>query len=291
MFALISIALLMIDSHLHTLTTVRQVAGTLLYPLQMVALLPVKAKDGVVNYFTSVSELQGQVARLQRQQVESAYTLQQYQMLLAENAQLRRLLGAREQVGLKSLVGQILYDARDPTARRIVLDRGTTAGVHVGLPVIDHLGVVGQVTRVFPMTSEVTLLTDKEQATPVQVLRSGLRSIAYGYAGSQLELRHVAPNADVQVGDIIVTSGLDGIYPAGLAVAKVLRVDAGGQGGFGRIICQPLGGVERNRQLLVLTDLPEPLPRPAEDDGKPAASAKKGKGAKADSKAEAGGGR
>jgi rod shape-determining protein MreC len=137
--------------------------------------------------------------------------------------------------------------------------------------VIDNAGVVGQVTRVFPFTSEVTLLTDKEQAIPVQVLRNGLRSVAYGRGQSGLlDLRFVAPNADLQVGDVLVTSGLDGIYPAGLAVAKVIQVENVAQGAFGRVVCQPLAGIDRHRQLLiVMSDQPLP-PRPAAEPAKAA---------------------
>jgi rod shape-determining protein MreC len=123
--------------------------------------------------------------------------------------------------------------------------------------------VVGQVTRVFPFTSEVTLLTDKEQAIPVQVLRSGLRSVAYGRGQSGLlDLRFVAPNADIQVGDVLVTSGLDGVYPAGLAVAKVAQVESIAAGAFGRVVCQPLAGIDRNRELLIVTTKPQLAPRP-----------------------------
>jgi rod shape-determining protein MreC len=147
--------------------------------------------------------------------------------------------------------------------------------VILGLPVIDNAGVVGQVTRVFPFTSEVTLLTDKEQAIPVQVLRSGLRSVAYGRGHSNLlDLRFVAPNADIQVGDVLVTSGLDGVYPAGLAVAKVIQVESVGQGAFGRVVCQPLAGIDRNRQLLiVMSNSPAP-PRPLDEPARTPASKK-----------------
>jgi rod shape-determining protein MreC len=125
--------------------------------------------------------------------------------------------------------------------------------------------VVGQVTRVFPFTSEVTLLTDKEQAIPVQVLRNGLRSVAYGRGQSgQLDLRFVAPNADIVVGDVLVTSGLDGMYPAGLAVAKVTQVESVAQGAFGRVVCQPLAGIDRHRQLLVVMSDQPAQPRPPE---------------------------
>lgn len=264
-FALVSLVLLVVDARMHVLNTVRQVAATVLYPLQMAALMPRDAVASMGGYFSSLSSLQAEVRELKNHQVAQAQSMQQAQLQMAENAHLRRLLDAREHLPVQSIMGEILYDARDPSTRRIVLDRGSRNGVQLGLPVIDNAGVIGQVTRVFPFTSEVTLLTDKEQAIPVQVLRSGLRSIAYGRGRSGLlDLRFVAPDADIQVGDVIVTSGLDGMYPAGLAVAKVVQVEKVAAGAFGRVICQPLGGVDRNRQLLIVMSSVARPPRPAE---------------------------
>jgi rod shape-determining protein MreC len=242
-----------------------------LYPLQMAALMPRDAISSMGGYFSSLSSLQNEVRDLKSQQVAQAQSMQQAQLQMAENVHLRRLLDAREHLPVQSIMGEILYDARDPSTRRIVLDRGTRNGVQLGLPVIDNAGVIGQVTRVFPFTSEVTLLTDKEQAIPVQVLRSGLRSIAYGRGRSGLlDLRFVAPDADIQVGDVIVTSGLDGMYPAGLAVAKVMQVEKVAAGAFGRVVCQPLGGVDRNRQLLIVMSQAARAPRPADPPAPPA---------------------
>lgn len=270
-FAFISIALLMIDSRLHSLATVRQVAGTILYPFQMVALMPRDALASMGSYFSSLSALQKEVRDLKSQQVAAAQLMQQAQLQVAENAQLRKLMGAREHLPVKSMMSEILYDARDPTTRKIVLDRGIRQGVSLGLPVIDNAGVVGQVTRVFPFSSEVTLLTDKEQAIPVQVLRNGLRSVAYGRGQSGLlDLRFMAPNADIVVGDVLITSGLDGVYPAGLAVARVVQVESSAAGAFGRVVCQPLAGIDRHRQLLILMSVPELPPRPADEAVKPA---------------------
>ena len=262
-FAFISIVLLMIDSHVHALATLRQITGTALYPFQMAALAPRDALESMGSYFSSLSSLQKEVRDLKTQQLAAVTANQQAQLQLAENAQLRKLMGASAHLPVKSMMAEILYDARDPATRKIVIDRGTSQGVALGLPVIDGSGVVGQVTRVFPFTAEVTLLTDKEQAIPVQVLRNGLRSVAFGRGQSgQLDLRFMAPNADVQVGDVLITSGMDGIYPAGLAVAKVVQVESSGAGAFGRVICQPLAGIDRHRQLLVLMSLPELPPRP-----------------------------
>jgi rod shape-determining protein MreC len=266
-FACISIALLLVDARMRTLSTVRQVAGTVLYPLQMVALLPRDAIYGVGDYFSTLSSMKKQVNELKRQQIADAQALQQAQLRTMENNQLRKLMGAREQLPVKSMLAEVLYDARDANSRKIILDRGIKSDVMLGMPVIDNQGVVGQVTRVFPFTSEVTLLTDKEQAIPVQLLRNGLRSVAYGRGKvGALELRFTAPNADIQVGDIVVTSGLDGIYPAGLAVARVTQVENSAGGSFGGVICQPLAGVANNTQLLILMSTPELPPRPPEEE-------------------------
>ncbi|KLU34850.1 rod shape-determining protein MreC [Massilia sp. WF1] len=262
-FALVSIALLVVDARFHALTAVRQVAATVLYPFQMVALMPRDAMSNMGSYFSSISALQKEVRDLKSQQVAMAQAMQQAQLQMAENGHLRKLMDAREHLPVRSMMSEILYDARDPSTRRVVLDRGMRSGVKLGLPVIDNAGVVGQVTRVFPFTAEVTLLTDKEQAIPVQVLRNGLRSVAYGRGQSgMLDLRFVAPNADIQVGDVLVTSGLDGMYPAGLAVAKVVQVESVAQGAFGRVVCQPLAGIDRHRQLLIVMSDEPAQPRP-----------------------------
>ncbi|WP_373990482.1 rod shape-determining protein MreC [Duganella sp. BuS-21] len=266
-FACISIALLLADSHMRVLAMVRTAAGTVLYPLQMAALLPRDAIYGVGDYFSTLSSMEKQVRELRRQQILSSQALQQAQLQATENAQLRRLLDARERLPVKSMLADVLYDARDVNSRKIILDRGTRHDVTLGLPVIDNQGVVGQVTRVFPFTSEVTLLSDKEQAIPVQLLRNGLRSVAYGRGKSgNLELRFTAPNADIQVGDIVVTSGLDGVYPAGLAVARVSQVENSAGGSFGGVICQPLAGIMNNTQLLILMSTPEMPARPADEE-------------------------
>ena len=262
-FALISVLLLVVDARYQTLASVRQVAATVLYPLQMAALMPREALGNMAGYFSSISSLQKEVRELKTQQLAQSRLLQQAQLQMAENAQLRRLMDAKQHLPVQAQMTEILYDARDPSTRRIVIDRGSRNDVVPGLPVIDHAGVVGQVTRVFPFTSEVTLLTDRDQAIPVQVLRSGLRSIAYGRGQSGLlDLRFVVANADIQVGDVLVTSGLDGMYPAGLAVAKVVQVESVAGGTFGRVVGQPLGGIDRNRQLLVIMSQSNLPPKP-----------------------------
>lgn len=270
-FSLIALILLVADARMRSLGAIRQFVGTVLYPVQVVAMLPRDAAYMVGDYFTSLSALEKENKKLKQQQVANAQTLQQVHQLAAENDQLRKLLAANERLPVKSVMSEILYDARDAFTRKIVLDRGSRHGIAPGQPVIDDVGVVGQVTRVFPFTSEVTLLTDKDQAIPVQVVRNGLRSVAYGQGHSGvLDLRFMPTNVDIKSGDVLVTSGIDGVYPAGLAVAKVTNVESKSSDAFARIACQPMAGIDRNRQLLILlTDTRLP-PRPEPEDKKQA---------------------
>lgn len=266
-FSALALALLVVDSRMRTLSVVRQAVGTALYPLEAVAIMPRDAIYYIGGYFGSLSELKRENEKLRTQQTLDARALQQGQQLQAENTQLRNLLSASQQLPVKSILAEILYDTRDAFTRKIVLDRGSKHGVVPGQPVIDHAGVVGQVTRVFPFTSEVTLLTDKDQTIPVQVVRSGLRSVTYGRGQSNmLDLRFMPANADIQKGDVLVTSGIDGVYPAGLAVAKVAQVDTKSADAFARILCEPIAGVNRNRQLLILLTGDTMPPRPADEE-------------------------
>ena len=171
----------------------------------------------------------------------------------------------------------MLYTGRDPFAQKLFVDKGTDAGIVPGEAVIDADGVVGQVTRVFPFMAEVTLVTDKDHAVPVKVERSGVRSVLYGSgAGRSPELRFTAPNADIQVGDVLVTSGIDGTYPPGLAVAQVATLERDTGQMFARITARPLAGVDRSLHLLVLGPArrcrrgptSRPRPTPAKKGGK-----------------------
>ncbi|MDB5731334.1 MAG: mreC, partial [Variovorax sp.] len=150
---------------------------------------------------------------------------------------------------------EVLYDAADPYARRIVIDQGEGAGIAPGSPVIDEQGVLGQVTLVQPFTSEVTLVIDRDLAIPVQNTRTGARSVAFGDASARasgLELRFMAANADVREGDLLATSGVDGVYPAGLPVAKIDRIERRADSAFARIHCEPLARVTAARYVMVL---------------------------------------
>ena len=175
--------------------------------------------------------------------------------------------------GVRAARVHLVLPRRDPFSRRIVIDRGLTHDVQAGQAVIDDVGVIGQVTRVFPLVSEVTLLTDKRQAISVQVARNGLRAVLTGAGSGAMELRYLPANAEVEPGDTLLTSGLDGVYPPGLPVARVMRVERDNAHSFARIECAPLAGVERQGQVLVLgkrvaPPLPEDAPEQPKQSGK-----------------------
>jgi len=251
-FALLAIALLVSDARWATLKWVRQATATVLYPVQRVVLAPVELLGNLGDYFTTAANARSEADGLRRANVGLGQSAATAAQLASENARLRELLELHQKIATPTLAAELLYEARDPFVRKVVIDRGSSAGLAGGEPVIDAAGVIGQVTRAFPLSAEVTLLTDKDQAIPVQIVRTGARAIAYGNAVGGLELRFMASHADVLVGDALVTSGLDGVYPPGLAVAKVASVERNTVDSFARIVCLPLGGVDRLRHVLVL---------------------------------------
>ncbi|MCM1511921.1 MAG: rod shape-determining protein MreC [Oxalobacter formigenes] len=274
-YIFIAIVMLMVDSRLHALVEVRQAIGFVLYPFQKAAMMPRDALYAAGDYFASLASLQEEVGELRRRELENAQILQQAEQLATENAHLRQLLRLNERLPVKSLPAEVLYDARTSYARRVVLNKGSTDGVILGQPVIDENGVIGQVTRVFLHTAEVTLLTDKDQAIPVQAARTGIRSIAYGRGqAGYLELRFMEANADIQPGDVLVTSGIDGLYPPGLSVGKVMDISDRGAGTFNHIACRPLAGLDKSRQVLVLMPREVIEPPPPEEDEEPSGKAR-----------------
>ena len=253
-FASLSVALLVLDARFRYAETLRSVIAVAAYPLQRAATAPGQIAGRIAGFFASQSALQRDNTDLRARLVASAQDAQRYEATSAELDQLRRLIGAQERIGLKSTPVEVLYSGRDPFSKKLLVDKGAAHGIRAGQAVIDEAGVVGQVTRVHPMVSEVTLLIDKDQAIPVQVVRNGLRAVAFGSGSSgTLELRFMAANAEIQNGDKVVTSGIDGTYPPGLPVATVIRIERDAVAAFARIVCQPAAGVERNRDLLALS--------------------------------------
>ena len=280
-FVSLSLVLVVADLRFHTVEWVRLGVATVLWPLQRVAYLPVDAGNDLGDYFSSLDSLKHDNEVLRQRQLATANLLLRQEHLDDENRRLRQLLDMKERQPAEGHVAEILFAARDPFSRRVIVDRGSQHGIEAGQAVIDDLGVIGQVTRTYPLTSEVTLLTDKDQSIPVQVQRSGLRAVLAGAGAGAMELRFLATNADVQPGDILVTSGLDGIYLPGLPVAQVEKIDRDNSFAFARIACEPLAGVERYGSVLILGKrITPPLPEQTTPD-----NAKPGKGKKVRRKA------
>ncbi|MBE0612472.1 MAG: rod shape-determining protein MreC [Burkholderiales bacterium] len=252
-FVSLAILLMVLDARFRYAENVRQVVALAAYPMQRVAMAPVDLFHGVVNYFSTTTALREENNALRTRQLRAAQGLLQLQALQQENNQLRRVLEAQERLPRKSVFAEILYAARDPFSRKVIIDKGSQNGIQPGQPVIDDVGVIGQVTRVYLLMSEVTLLSDKGQAIPLQVLRNGLRAIAYGAEGGMLDLRFMPANADINNGDVLVTSGIDGTYPPGLPVATVARIERDAAYAFANITLVPTAGTDRYRQVLVLS--------------------------------------
>ena len=264
-FASLSLALLVLDARFRYAEGIRGVLALAAYPLQRAATAPIDFVRTVGDYFSTQAQLFEDNASLRAKNLALSQAAQRYETAEAEAAQLRRLIGAAEKLAVKSTPAEILYAGRDPYSHKVFINLGDQQGVKPGSPVADEAGVIGQVTRVHPLVSEVTLITDQDHVVPIQVVRNSLRAIAFGGGPSgMLELRFTAGNAEIQNGDRLVTSGIDGIYPAGLPVATVVRIERDAEHSFARVICRPAAGVDRGRFVLVLSDETARPPRPEE---------------------------
>jgi rod shape-determining protein MreC len=264
-FVVLSVLLMVLDARFRYAEPLRQVLALAAYPIQQLATAPVTAIADLSEFFASRAALERENAALREERLKRAPDLLTLDALKSENAQLRKVLGARPRAPEDAIFAEVVYAGRDPFARTVMVDKGSQQGIELGQPVIDSDGVLGQVTRVHPLLSEVTLVVDKDHPVPVQVVRNGLRGIVYGSGdGTTLELRHMAANVDVQVGDVLVTSGIDEVYPAGLPVARVVQVERDTALAFAHIVCEPSAGVNRHRQVLVLSRMRQ-IPAPPEE--------------------------
>ena len=264
-FSLLSIVLLFTDTRYRYLEAARHAVAAALYPLQRVVQWPGEAAAYAATYFTSLRALSDDNAALKQELLVQAPAIQGHELLQQENARLRALLDVGRRFQGTATAAQVLYTGRDPFTQKLFVDKGESAGVRPGQAVIDEVGVVGQVTRVFPSMAEVTLVTDKDYAVPVRVERSGVRSVMYGAGtGHWPELRFLSPNSEIQAGDRLVTSGIDGTYPAGLAVAQVVSVERETGQIFARVVCMPLAGIDKSPQVLILGPVAA-LPRRPEE--------------------------
>lgn len=266
-FSALSVFLMVADARFQLTGPFRQAVATVLYPVQWLMLKPVEFATHGASYFQSLELAQSDLDTTRKKMVVMGQRATQAEQLAMENGRLRKLLALRDRLETSAQAAEVVYDTADPFTRRVVLDRGQIGGVELGAPVMDEAGVLGQVTRVFPLVSEVTLLIDRDQAIPVLNVRTGVRGVAYGdpvagHAGG-MELRFMPANADIREEDLLTTSGVDGLYPPGLPVARVVRVERRADSAFARIYCVPLAQVQGARHVVVLKPLGDTgLPRP-----------------------------
>ena len=279
-FSALSVLLMVADVRFGVTQPIRAALSVGLYPLQWLALRPQVWVEYSNEYVQTRDAAQAAEVQARQQLLVQARRSGQVEQLALENRQLRELLGLRERLETTGVAAEVLYDAADPYTRKLIVDKGMTAGVKPSSPVMDEYGVLGQVTRVLPLVSEVTLVTDREHSIPVLNTRTGARGVAFGEAGGAplLELRFMATNADIEVGDMLSTSGVDGVYPAGIPVAKVTKVERRAETVFARILCEPVGRVQGARHVMVLEPLSDKLPaRPTVDKPMPYVQSKGGR--------------
>ncbi|MCB6184103.1 rod shape-determining protein MreC [Leeia sp. TBRC 13508] len=278
-FGIASLVLIFTDSRFRYLETVRDNVSVALYPLQQAAMLPGNWFESSKDFLTKQHDLTTENQRLRLEKLEVTAQLQAANRLAKENETLRSLMGLTLQHTSEGIISEMIYAGRDPFTRKIIIDKGTNSKIAEGSPVLDTNGLIGQVTRVHQLVAEVTLITDKNFPVPVEVARTGQRTVVFGTGhDSWLEVRYAGANADIKKGDLLQTSGIDGTYPAGITVARVEMVEHSPGLPFSKIWCRPLGGVEHSRHYLIL-NTPAKLPEyPASEETPASQDKKKNKG-------------
>lgn len=265
-FTVLSLLLLFVDARYRYLESTRSALSVLVSPIQRLATMPGALWQQAGEFFVTQRSLVKESDALHQLHQRDAAQLLQLQALQLENQQLRKLAALPPRADFSTQVAEVVYAERDVFKRKVLINKGADANLQTGQVVMDDNGIVGQITRVYPWLSEVTLVTEKDHAVPVQVLRNGLRTIVFGAGDtSQLSLRYMPVSSDIQNGDVLVTSGIDGIYPQGIPVAKVDKIERDPAYPFARITCLPVAGVDNHRHLMILSSLPKLPEPPAEE--------------------------
>lgn len=262
-FSLLSLLLLFVDARYQYLESTRNTLAALVHPVQRLATLPAEMWQAAGDFLITQSTLVSDNEQLRERHIMDEARLQQLGMLEDQNARLRRLLEVQQRTEYKMQLAEVIYVERDVFKRKVFVNKGANDNVQAGQIVMDDSGIIGQITRVYPMLSEVTLVTDRDHAVPVQIARNGLRSIVFGAGDTgDLSLRYMPVNSDIQEGDELITSGIDGTYPAGIPVATVNHIERDPAYPFAHITCTPVAGVNAQRFLLILSSESKLPPRP-----------------------------
>jgi rod shape-determining protein MreC len=253
-FTSFSFLLMVLDARFHTVDILRESLGTVMLGIRNVASYSVGWIDSIEEEITDRARLNEEIDKLRAQQYENRMVYTQIEYLTDENTKLRQLLKLQNRMSGEVVAAEVTFEFRDPFRKRVAIDKGSRQGIMAGQAVVSAQGLFGQVTRTYPNMSEITLIQDQDSAIPVQVLRNGLRTIAYGSTdGEKLELRYVDIAADIQDGDQIVTSGLDGIYLPGIPVGKVVLIDRRPISAFATVLCETDSTIRQQKHVLVIT--------------------------------------
>lgn len=260
-FSFISMAMMLADQRYNIVQPARWVLSLMIYPVQWLALRPQVAWHDMGDVFEGKQDVLDNLQAAKAQLLAQSVRTVQLEQLELENRHLRELLELRQRMGTPAVAAEVLYEAGDPFTRKMVLDKGALSGMVQGSPVMDEQGILGQITRVHPLVSEITLVTDREHSMPVLNTRTGARGVAFGESGGAplLELRYMATNADIEIDDVLTTSGVDGVYPPGIPVAKVVKVERRADTVFARILCESLARVQGARHVMVLAPVKLPI--------------------------------
>ncbi|HZJ97727.1 MAG: rod shape-determining protein MreC [Alcaligenaceae bacterium] len=255
--ALLCVVLIIVDANWSFLEPVRRLSSTLMYPFQRIALWPKDVVNSVYDWSKFVTQTEEQIRHTESARIENARLNMRAMQMETENVQLRRLLGVRETVDVPSVAVEVLYTPAHPSKESIVLNKGSIDGIEPGMPVIAEGGIVGQIRRVTPKTSEAALVTDDKTSVPALLKRNGIRVLVFGSGQpGQIEVRYLSLDVDIKVGDELVSSGIGGYYPAGLMIGEITSIETNSAQGFVRAIVEPSAHPDRHRHFLVLLHTP-----------------------------------
>jgi len=254
---LVSVLLMTLDHKQQHLDAVRAALSVALHPLRVAANLPFDAAHWLGESLSSRQRLQEENAALRSQHLLLQGQLQKLAALEAENRRLRELLGSAFRLPDRILIAEVYRVASDPFQHIIEINKGALSEAYPDQPVLDAYGVLGQVIRTTPLSATVRLITDPGQTLPVQVNRNGIRTLALGTGViDRLELPYLPNNSDIRVGDLLVTSGLGGVYPAGYPVARITEVRRNPEAPFATVIASPTAHLDRSREVLLVWTTP-----------------------------------
>jgi rod shape-determining protein MreC len=256
---------MVLDQRDQHLLRVRHALQLVVYPVRVLVDFPFSAWSSMSTTFAARGTLIAENELLKRERLNSEFRLQRLAALEMENARLRELLDSTARVGSRALIAEILAVDLDPYRQRFNLNRGLVDGVYVGQALLDARGVVGQVVSVGPLTSEAVLVTDADHAVPVRVNRNGLRTIAVGTGDSgRLRLPYLTNNADVEVGDLLVSSGIGGVFPSDYPVGRIVEVNPRPDQSFAEVVAEPASALDRDREVLLVWNAADEAPRTSE---------------------------